>query len=247
MNKFEYGCWNIISDPFIVRTLANELDFLFVDLEHGFRDFKDLTSALIATQNANSDIYVRVRNYRDPWIQSLLDLGVTRFIIPQIRKVSEIEEFLQASTFPPAGRRGLHPRVYQSTPTGRNTLKDILISKIKVCVIIETKESLELLEELCANPQIDEIYLGVYDLSMELGIVNGTDSEEMLAICAKISKTAERFAKPLIAMATNHSVLKKLSLIGVSKFVIGIDSSMLQESARSTVRDFRDTLDSNLA
>lgn len=247
MSNFKYGCWNIISDQHSVEVLANELDFIFIDLEHGFRDFKDFASAFVATRTTEAEIYVRVRSYRDPWIQSLLDLGVTHFIVPQIRKSSEVEEFLRATTFPPNGRRGLHPRIFQTGGKDASNLIDVLDSKIHVCIIAETRESVTLMEELCSNPRIDEIYLGVYDLSLELGILDGTDSNEMLSICTNLSKIATNFAKPLIAMATSTSILKKFQAMGISKFVIGIDSSILQESVKLKIDSFRKVLDANLA
>jgi len=166
MSRSEYGCWSIINDQQVVKIVANELDFLIIDLEHGFRDFQDFSSAFEATRSTKADIYVRVRKYNDPWIQSLLDLGVRRFVVPQIRELRELEEFVRATTFPPYGHRGLHPRIFQSTGTHSTKLKDVPNLKVHTCVIIETKASLDLTEVISAHPDVDEIYLGVYDLSL---------------------------------------------------------------------------------
>lgn len=242
----KYGCWNVISDQLITRTLSNQLDFLLIDLEHGFRDFKDFVSAFSAAQNSNCEIYVRVRKYNDPLIQSLLDLGVTHFIVPQIRDLVQLNEFIQSCTFPPNGRRGLHPRVYQSSLKGKRNLEDVLAEKIQICVIIETKESLEFVEEICSNPLVSEIYLGVYDLSMALGLINETESQKMLDICLEVSQVAKRFAKPVMAMLGTTEILNKFALVGVSKIVIGIDSSILQNSVDLKVESFQKEADSSL-
>lgn len=240
MSPSKFGCWNIVVDPQIVKLSAKALDFLIIDLEHGFRDFSDFQSAYEATQNTKAEIYVRVRKYNDPWIQSLLDLGVTRFVLPQIREISELDDFLRSTTFPPIGRRGLHPRIFQLAEKDSPTLQDVPNLKIHTCVIVETKESLKLIDAICSHPRVDEIYLGVYDLSLELGMEGGMDSKEMLEICSGLSKTARKFSKPLMAMATSTSVMKQFHRMGVSKFVIGIDSSILQESLETRVREFRE-------
>lgn len=241
MSPAKYGCWNIIVDPRVVKISANVLDFLIIDLEHGFRDFSDFQSAYEATQNTGREIYVRVRRYNDPWIQSLLDLGVTKFMLPQIREISELKDFLRSTSFPPAGRRGLHPRIFQLAGKTSGSLQDVPNLKIHTCVIVETKESLKLLDAICGHPQVDEIYLGVYDLSLEIDMDGGMNSAEMLEICSDISSSAKKFAKPLMAMAANTSVKEKLHSMGVSKFVIGIDSSILQESLETRVNEFKDS------
>lgn len=241
MSPAKYGCWNIIVDPQIAKLSAKVLDFLIIDLEHGFRDFSDFQSAYEATQSTGREIYVRVRKYNDPWIQSLLDLGVTRFMLPQIREISELEDFLRSTSFPPAGRRGLHPRIFQLAGKNSGSLQEVPNLKIHICVIVETKESLKLLDAICGNPQVNEIYLGVYDLSLELGMDGGMNSVEMLEICSDISSAAKKFTKPLMAMATSTSIKDKFHSMGISKFVIGIDSSLLQESLKTRVKEFRDS------
>ena len=245
-NSPKYGCWNVISDQLIVRILSNQLDFLLIDLEHGFRDFKDFVSAFNAAQNSNCEIYVRVRKYNDPLIQSLLDLGVTHFIVPQIRGLNQLEEFIQSCNFPPNGRRGLHPRIYQSSLKGNRAMEDALAERIHICIIIETKESLQLIEEICSNPQISEIYLGVYDLSMELGMINETESQKMLDICLGVSQVARRFAKPIMAMLGTTEILKKFEPVGVSKIVIGIDTSILQNSVDLKINSFQKEVDNSV-
>ena len=237
----EYGCWNIVVDPQIAKLSANVLDFLIIDLEHGFRDFSDFQSTYEASQNTKAEIYVRVRKYNDPWIQSLLDLGVSRFVLPQIREISELNDFLRLTSFPPAGRRGLHPRIFQLAVKDPATLQDVPNLKVHTCVIVETKESLKQIDAICSHPLVDEIYLGVYDLSLELGMEGAINSAEMLAICSDLSKAAKKFAIPLMAMATSSSVMEQFHGMGVSKFVVGIDSSILQESLETRVKEFRDS------
>ena len=162
-------------------------------------------------------------------------------MLPQIREISELEDFLRSTNFPPVGRRGLHPRIFQLAGKIAGSLKEVPNLKIHTCVIIETKESLKLLDAICGHPLVDEIYLGVYDLSLELGMDGGMDSPEMLSICSDIASSAKKFSKPLMAMATSTFVKAKFQAMGVPKFVIGIDSSILQESLQTRVKEFRDS------
>ena len=56
------------------------------------------------------------------------------------------------------------------------------MKEVRICLIIETRESLKILDELCSNLSLDEIYIGVYDLSLSWKSP-GIDSPKMLDIC----------------------------------------------------------------
>lgn len=244
-SEVEVGCWNSISDVQVVSLLAKSLDFLIIDLEHGFRDFSEFSAAFASSRQLCDQVYVRVRKFDDPWIQSLLDLGVSNFVIPQIRSISELESFVTAATFPPKGRRGFHPRAYQNNFSSEtNGSQRIINEKVRICLIIETRESLEILDELCSNPSLDEIYIGVYDLSLELEITEGVDSTKMLDICRKISHVAQFHSKKIVAMMNGEDSALELQKMGVSKFVVGVDSSILEDSILAKAKRAHSFLDS---
>lgn len=236
----KFGCWNIVSDIQVVNLLAKKLDFIIIDLEHGFRDFHEFNSAFTSARHLSKQVYVRVRKYDDPWIQSLLDLGVTHFVLPQIRTVNEFDSFVKATRFPPIGRRGLHPRLYQNSlnngDSGHKTPGEF---EIRICLIIETREALALMEELISRKEVDEIYFGVYDLSQELEIESGVDSPEMMLICQNIAKVASYHSKEMLAMSTTEDSSLALKKLGVTKFVLGIDASLLEESIITKAAKYR--------
>lgn len=222
-NDFKFGCWNIISDVQVVNVLAKNLDFLILDLEHGFRDFSDFNAAFSSARHFSGEIYVRVRSFQDPWIQSLLDLGVTHFVLPQVRTKEDLDTFISATKFPPLGKRGMHPRLLQ------NSLNPDDHSEIHICLIIETRESVEILDSLLESKAVSEVYIGVYDLSQELEIDSGIDSPEMMMVCQKIALAAKSHSKVISAMATSERAVRELERIGINKFVLGIDSTILEQ------------------
>ena len=61
-NKVEVGCWNSISDVQVVNLLAKSLDFLIIDLEHGFRDFSEFLAAFASSRQLCDQVYVRLEN-----------------------------------------------------------------------------------------------------------------------------------------------------------------------------------------
>ena len=193
-----------------------------------------------SARHFSKQIYVRVRKFDDPWIQSLLDLGVTHFVLPQIRTADEFNSFVSATRFPPVGRRGLHPRIFQNAlNNGDGGQKAPGDFGIRICLIIETREALALMEELISREEVDEIYFGVYDLSQELEIESGVDSPEMMLICQNIAKVASYHSKEMLAMSTTEDSSLALKKLGVTKFVLGIDASLLEESIITKAAKYR--------
>ena len=83
-------------------------------------------------------------------------------------------------------------------------------------------------------------------MSLELGLISGTDSQRMLDTCLKVSQVAKQFAKPLMAMLRTNDILRKFQPVGVSKIVIGVDLSILQESVDLKVVGLQEELDGSL-
>jgi len=69
--------------------------------------------------------------------------------------------------------------------------------EILVMAMIETKEGLENLEEICSTPGVDVIYIGPADLSYALGMAPRSDNPDPLhvATCDRIKEVAHRHGK----------------------------------------------------
>jgi len=215
------GFWNSIDDTWSIEIASPKYDFVIIDLEHGFRDFSSFVSMYFALSKG-MEVLVRVRSESDPWVQSLLDIGVTSFVVPQIRSTAQVQEFVQRVQWPPNGHRGYHPRSRSSnmnTP-GRQ-------GKINVVPIIETKESLDLIEELLLIEEVSAVYFGSYDLSVSLDLEGPGDPRILnhLALVATCCRIAD---KELISMPVNQDQLDVAIQAGSSNFVVGVDIQMLK-------------------
>jgi len=232
MKRTKLGIWSVIEDSLVIETIAAKLDFIILDLEHGFRDFGVFKANFRSAQMYSKEVYVRVRSYDEPWLQALLDIGVTHFIVPQIRSVQEFQEFVKATSFPPAGRRGAHPRFDQYLERNDDQLNT---HNIKRCLIIETKEAVGLIKDLCQLSSIDELYLGTYDLSAEFGIDQFSQTEELISLLRPICTVADEYDKPIISMVGNSKLEEFYSLIKIQGRVIGIDDSILSNEVSAIV------------
>jgi 4-hydroxy-2-oxoheptanedioate aldolase len=69
--------------------------------------------------------------------------------------------------------------------------------EILLMAMIETKEGLVNLEEICATPGVDAIYIGPADLSFALGLAPRSDNPDPLhmSTCDRIKEVAHRHGK----------------------------------------------------
>jgi len=231
-NEMEIGVWNCLSSVELSIILGETFDFVYVDLEHGLRSIENLTLTAKIYNLRKIKYSVRIRSFDDPIIQSLLDLGVRNFILPQLRSLSELEQFKKRIFFPPHGTRGLHPRT---------TLKSNIpaVDSISVTVIVETMETIELLEVLAGDEIVNGFYFGAFDLSMELQIVDGPFSPSMKPYINRVSNVCRSTGKTFQAMLPNVNDVAFAEHYNVDKVLVGIDSVLMEEYYIGLIRNLR--------
>lgn len=220
--KQALGVWNILPDRDSTSQLPEYFDFIYVDLEHGFRSIDDILATVTSYNLKQVDFSVRVRRFDDPIIQTLLDAGVRKFVLPQLRSIEELVTFKRSLLFPPNGTRGFHPK----STLNINTPED---ENVAITVIIETPEALAILEEIADETLVTDLYLGAFDLSMELGVLGGPFSAELDQYFTQIKSVCEEYGKNFVAMfpeSTDSSFADKHAL---DKVVVGIDSMLIRK------------------
>jgi 4-hydroxy-2-oxoheptanedioate aldolase len=223
MKKSCVGVWNTISDLETLNMLAKNVDFIYVDLEHGLRDISTLTSSMMLLNALEVEYAIRVRSHNDPMIQTIADFGVKDIVVPGLRTRKEFQDFKQRLNLPPSGTRGVHPR----SGFKANSVDQ---SDVAITVIIETKESLELIDYFVNDPQVETIYLGVYDLAKELQILDGPFSAGLERYFQQISQLCVEKDKSFAAILPPDSTVSDFGLKGVNKILLGIDLVLLQRS-----------------
>jgi 4-hydroxy-2-oxoheptanedioate aldolase len=235
------GIWNVIPDQNILTLLARNFDFVIIDLEHGYRSYEDIDNAVRMLNSETVNYAVRVRNFEDPLVQTLLDLGVTNFMLPQARSIRDVEDFRKRLLYSPKGVRGMHPRVeLRRTKTGPPASVSSQNNLIKISVIVETKEILEYLEELAMMDNVDDIYLGVYDLSMELGLDANIAAAALDPIYMEIAEITSKHNVSFTAILPQGANLEFLESRGVTRVVAGIDLNLLDALVHEKLTEIKD-------
>ncbi len=169
--------WLQIPNSFSAEVMAHQgWDSLTIDMQHGVVDYLNALQMLQGISTTDVVPMARV-NWNEPGqIMKILDAGVYGIICPIVSNRKEAEKFVQACLYPPKGYRSFGPirgLLYGGPDYGKHANTEIL-----KFAMIETKESLDKLDEIMSTPGLDGIYIGPADLSLAIGAEPGFDKEE---------------------------------------------------------------------
>ena len=118
-------------------------------------------------------------------------------------------------------------------------------SEILKIAMIETKESLEKLDEIMSTPGLDGIYIGPADLSLAIGEAPGFDRPESSKAYSEILRILDHAKKNKIFSGIhngNPEYALKMIDKGFNFVTIGADQRALSSGAKATVDKMKGSL-----
>ena len=169
--------WLQIPNSFTAELMANQnWDSLTLDMQHGVIDYSNAVEMLQAISTTKVVPMARV-NWNEPGqIMKILDAGAYGIICPMVSNKKEAENFVKACLYPPNGYRSYGP--IRGLVYGGPDYADQANNEILKFAMIETKESLENLDEIMKTTGLDGIYIGPADLSLAIGEKPSFDKPE---------------------------------------------------------------------
>lgn len=219
------------------------LDFQILDCEHGAYDYATLLPDILACERHGCAPFVRVSGTDKIEVQRCLDLGARGLVFPQL---TTPESFLRAAAmmdYAPTGTRGFNPFVRAGnfgTPAVTPASGAAPAARPWFIPIIETLEAAEAIDAIAAIPRIDLIYVGVYDLSAQLGCPGKMDAPELTAIVDRILAACAWAGKPVGLMALNAEVARQLAARGVQALVHGVDTHRIKQATEAMLAPLGD-------
>ena len=186
--------WLSISHVMTAEVMARQgFDDLCVDLQHGTTELTGILPMLQAVSQTETVPFVRVAWNEPATIMKALDLGAYGIIVPLVNTAAEAAMAVNSCRYPPVGIRSFGP--VRAIHYGGTDYVTHANEEIIVMAMIETKEGLANLDDICATPGLDAVYIGPSDLSFALGLKPRGDNPDPLhlATCDKILETAHSY------------------------------------------------------
>ena len=235
--KFAINGWLQIPNSFTAELMANQnWDSLTLDMQHGVIDYPNAVGMLQAISTSKVVPMARV-NWNEPGqIMKILDAGAYGIICPMVSNKMEAENFVKACMYPPDGFRSYGP--IRGLVYGGPDYADEANNEILKFAMIETKESLENLDEIMKTPGLDGIYIGPADLSLAIGQKPSFDKPEGDPVYDVIMKILDHAKKnKLIAGIQNGhpEYAEKMVKKGFQLVTIGSDQRYMTAASKAAL------------
>jgi 2-keto-3-deoxy-L-rhamnonate aldolase RhmA len=222
------------SDPLASEVLADEVDFLWYDLEHCPMSYESLNGHMLAARSRSVPSLVRAPSTEIGFIKPVLDSGANGIVVPQIVNAKEVEAVVEYCRYRPLGKRGLGPRV--PADYGRKNLNDFVQSASKdifVSVMIENVEAMEQLERIVSVAGLDSVVIGPADLTSSLGCLCDFENQKFIDAVKKVVAAAKKAGVLVGAgLGADEKFALKLAELGVQWLQFGSDYGYLIKCIR---------------
>ena len=231
------GCWCSLASPITTEILGLAgFDWLLLDGEHSPNDVLSFIPRLMALKDSVSAPVVRPQWNDTVQIKRLLDAGFYNFLIPFVESAQDARRAVAATRYPPQGVRGISVAQRNNR---YGTVKDyfqIIGDNITVLVQIESRAGVEAIDEICAVPGVDGIFIGQSDLSAALGHLGEPLHPVVQDAMRKIMAAAERQGKPIGIPAPVEKEARAYLDMGAKFVAIGSDQGVFR-AATQALRD----------
>ena len=156
--------------PGVIELLAAELDFVYLDGEHGCFDWRDIETACIAAERHGLTCIARVPDRSSGTVTRFIDRGVRGIIIPHVETVAQAHEAVAACYFAPMGERSFGGnRPAFTNMADRPAHMQACNAAMSLCLMIESAAGVDAAGALAAVEGVDYLSFGMMDLAQSLG------------------------------------------------------------------------------
>ncbi|MBP2329760.1 4-hydroxy-2-oxoheptanedioate aldolase [Kibdelosporangium banguiense] len=192
------GYWCVLDAPVATERIARlGYDYVCLDGQHGLIGYSGLLAGLTAIDAGGKSVgLVRVEANNPTPIGRALDAGAAGVIVPLIDNTEDAAAAVAAARYAPEGIRSYGPMRSMlrigPTPADANASTVVLL-------MIETAQGLANVEEICATPGVDGVYVGPSDLRLAIGGAHAADQAVAAEFEAALTRIREAAAATGIA------------------------------------------------
>lgn len=235
------GSWLSIPHPAVAElTAASDVDFVCLDAEHTEASVETVTATCRAADAAPGDTETVVRaGGQDPTeLKRLLDAGPDALLVPMVDDADEAEAVVDATRYPPAGRRGVG--LSRATGYGRELTETVAADgPVARIVQIESPTGVANARAIAGVDGVDGVFLGPVDLSAAMGEPGVWDEafRDAVETVVDAARAAEVGVGTLAITAAERET--RLTDWGVDFLAAHVDAISLSEAVDEAVDDCR--------
>ncbi|MEJ0072328.1 MAG: aldolase/citrate lyase family protein [Pseudomonadota bacterium] len=200
--------------PALIEVLSVvDLQFVYLDGEHGCFDWRDIEAACITAERHDLTPIARIPDASSATVTRFLDRGVRGIVVPHVESADDARRAVDAAYFAPIGNRSFgagrpdYTRSVENAPAYMAACN----AAVSVCIMIETRNGLEIAHEIAAVPGVDYLSFGMLDLAQSLGHPGNPAHADVKAAVgdaiARIHQAGKRVREDFMTFAWINDVL----------------------------------------
>jgi 2-keto-3-deoxy-L-rhamnonate aldolase RhmA len=233
-----------ISNPSLWMMFANAgADFGVIDMEHSSLSQSDVARLISGARCTTLPAIVRVPELSHSAINRALSMGADGVLVPGVESADDAERLVQYSRFAPLGSRGAafgraHDGFRRSDP---RTVAAEANDGIACIAQVESKGGVAEIEQICATPGLDAVWLGPSDLTNSLGVLGDLSSQLYREAEERVIEACRRAGMPLaIGAARTPAEIRRQLDLGCWGLLLGQEVMLLQDAISRLVATIRD-------
>ncbi len=187
------GVFNNLQAPSVVEIMAiMGMDFVIVDAEHTSITPETAENLYRAAEVRDITPVTRIGENSQQVIQKFLDAGSQGVLIPMVNTGADARRVVDATKYPPVGKRGLAGTRSASWGLVGSTAEYVKQAneEMLVAVQVETLQAVEGYKDILAVDEIDVLFFGPADISSSMGYPGQAKHPEVLSLIDKLNEQA---------------------------------------------------------
>jgi len=218
----------------------SELGAVLLDMQHGMIGYRDMVEMVQAINGAGSLAIVRPPLDDFAMVSRALDVGASGIVFPMINTPDEARRLVAAAKFPPVGERSWGAYLGQSQ---MGLSKQDYLARANdlnaVFAMVETRQAMDNLDEICAVDGLDGVFVGPNDLSISLtrgkaGDINHRDVQKALPEIVGAARRADIFAGIYVG---DRGDIPKYDAMGFNLMPALTDASFINQGVTTIRRE----------
>ena len=232
-----FGAWASLGSPGSAELLGRAgLDWVLVDLEHGYTTEAELLAHLYAIEQSGATALVRPQSAERLRIGRALDMGAAGVIVPRLDTAEQVNETMTYLRYPPAGQRGVAlltrgARLGTVNHAGVAALNDDITGIFQ----IESPMALEAANEFASIDGVDCLFVGPADLSHSLGIPGQFSNPTYQAGLRRVVDACRTHGKAAGILLYDPASFKPHLDLGFTFVGIGADISFVNDGVKAAL------------
>lgn len=240
------GTFHEFSSPAALEIEAyGGMDYVIIDSEHGPVDVETAQSLVRTAKLAGTTPLVRVKDGQRNSILKMFDIGAMGLIVPNIRTIDEVKELVSYGKYHPLGKRGVAPTAgshywtQEYTSHGVEHYFEIANREQLIIPQCETKECLEDIENIAKVDGIDGIFVGPYDLSVEMGMPGDFGNPEFVKAIDRILKACQDAGIFSFIFVPDLKTAKERLDQGYQSVAYSLDTGIFYSAVKNLVQEIK--------